>query len=150
MNPENIDIPLKEDIVAEQSSTPAPALSSLLDPATEKGLTELLLKVAPLIQGKRFDNVVDLLSLVSDGVDMVDDAMVQKLMKGYEELVGAAWSLGNAARFAAAQTAVASPPGLFGLLRMAGQEDVRRGLTFALHFLSVIGRQMQPEVQGEG
>ncbi|MDG2515838.1 hypothetical protein P7B04_24540, partial [Sphingobium yanoikuyae] len=33
-------------------------------------------------QGKRFDNVVDLLSLVSDGVAMVDDAMVQKLMKG--------------------------------------------------------------------
>lgn len=32
-------------------------------------------------QGKRFDNVVDLLSLVSDGVAMVDDAMVQKLMK---------------------------------------------------------------------
>lgn len=32
-------------------------------------------------QGKRFDNVVDLLSLVPDGVAMVDDAMVQKLMK---------------------------------------------------------------------
>lgn len=124
------------------------SLAPLLDEATQKGLSELLGKVAPLIQGKRLDNIVDLLSLVSDGVDMFDDAMVQKLMKNYEELTGAAWGLGNAARFAAAQTSSSSPPGLFGLLRMARQENVRRGLAFTLTFLSVIGGQMRNQEVG--
>lgn len=137
---------------AEAHSEPeipnVPSLTPLLDEATERGLTELLGKVAPLIQGKRFDNIVDLLSLVSDGVDMFDDAMVQKLMKTYEELIGAAWGLGNAARFAAAQTSASTSPSLFGLLRMAGQEDVRRGLAFTLTFLSIIGRQMRDEKAG--
>lgn len=137
----------KDGEVGEPSAPNVASLSPFLDEATEKGLTELLAKVTPLIQGKRFDNVIDLLSLVSDGVDLVDDAMVQKLMKGYEELIGAAWGLGNAARFAAAQTSAGTPPSPFGLLRMAGQEDVRRGLFFVLTLLAILGRQMRKEEQ---
>ncbi|MDR0253666.1 MAG: DUF1641 domain-containing protein [Brucellaceae bacterium] len=117
-------------------------LSPLLDEATERGLKDLLEKVSPLLQGKRLHNVVDLLSLASDGVDMFDDAMVQKLMKAYEESVGAVWSLGNAARYAQNQTATLPLPSLFGLLKVAGNEDVRRGLHFVLQFLAVLGRQM--------
>lgn len=117
-------------------------VSPLLDEATERGLKDLLEKISPLIQGKRFHNVVDLLSLASDSVDMFDDAMVQKLMKAYEESVGAAWSLGNAARYAQNQTATLPLPSLFGLLKVAGNEDVRRGLHFVLQFLAVLGRQM--------
>lgn len=125
----------------------ATALSPLLDEATERGLRELLEKVAPLIQGKRFHNVVDLLSLASDGVDMFDDAMVQKLMKAYEESIGTAWALGNAARYAQNQAATLPVPTLFGLLRTAGNEDVRRGLHFVLQFLAVLGRQMNDDVE---
>lgn len=124
------------------SSDTGAALSPLLDEATERGLKELLEKIAPLLQGQRFHNVVDLLSLASDGVDMFDDAMVQKLMKAYEEAIGTAWALGNAARYAQNQTATLPVPTLFGLLRTAGNEDVRRGLHFALQFLAVLGRQM--------
>lgn len=116
-----------------------------MDEATERGLAELLEKVAPLLQGRRLHNLVDLASLVSDGVDMFDDAMVQKLMKAYEESVGAAWAVGNAARYAAARTAEAPVPSLIGLLRTAGDEDVRRGLHFALNFLAVLGRQMKDD-----
>lgn len=130
-------------------ATARPAIAAdaapLLDEATERGLAHLLAKAAPLIQGKRLDNVIDLLSLASDGVDMFDDAMVQKLMKAYEETVGAAWTLGNAARFAAASTSASAPPSLLGLLRVAGQEDVRRGLHFVLVMLSVLGRQMREQ-----
>lgn len=119
---------------------------AIMDPATERGLMELLEKIAPLLQGRRFHNLVDLASLASDGVDMFDDAMIQKLMKAYEESIGAAWTLGNAARYSAAQVATSdAPPSLFGLLRLAGNEDVRRGLHFALTFLSVLGRQMKDD-----
>ena len=117
-------------------------LSPMMDEATEQGLKDLLEKVSPLLQGKRLHNVVDLLSLASDGVDMFDDAMVQKLMKAYEESVGAAWALGNAARYAQNQTATLPLPSLFGLLKVAGNEDVRRGLHFVLQFLAVLGRHM--------
>lgn len=120
----------------------AESLLASIDEATQRGLAELLTKSAPLIQGKRFDNIIDLLSLASDGVDMFDDALVQKLMKTYEDLIGSAWTLGNAARLAAAQTSASIPPSLFGLFRMAGKEDVRRGLAFALTFLEIVGRQM--------
>lgn len=126
-------------------SSDMPKALAIMDEATERGLVELLEKIAPLLQGRRFHNLVDLASLASDGVDMFDDAMVQKLMKAYEEIIGGAWSLGNAARYAAAQTSNTPVPSLFGLLRVAGNEDVRRGLHFALTFLAVLGRQMKDD-----
>ncbi|WP_425087455.1 DUF1641 domain-containing protein [Stappia sp.] len=119
--------------------------SASLDEATEKGLADLLEKVAPLLQAGRFHNVVDLLSLASDAVDMADDAMIQKLMKAYEEGIGAAWSLSNAARYAQAEAATLPVPTLFGLLRAAGDEDVRRGLHFGIRFLAVLGSRMKDD-----
>lgn len=128
------------DVVAELRPAASP-----LDDATRDGLDDLMVKLEPLIQGRRLHNIVDLLSLVSDAVDMSDDAMVQKVMKTADDAVGGAWTLGNAARYAAAQTSKAPPPSLIGLLRAAGDEDVRRGLHFALKFLSVLGRQMRDD-----
>jgi uncharacterized protein YjgD (DUF1641 family) len=118
---------------------------SVMDEATEQGLTELIEKLAPLIQGRRFHNIVDLLSLISDAVDMSDDPMIQKLMKAYEETTGLAWFLGNTARFATNEAATMPVPPLFGLLRAAGNEDTRRGLHFAIRFLAVLGRQMHDD-----
>lgn len=122
--------------------------SAFADKATEAGLIDLANKLAPLIQGRRLHNVIDLLSLASDGVDMADDAMVQKLMTTYEDVVSNAWMLSNAARYAANQAAVAPVPSRIGLLRAIADEDVRRGLHFALQFLAVLGRQTAPRADG--
>ena len=113
------------------------------DQATLEGLAALLEKLAPLLQGWRLHNVVDLLSAVSDIVDMADDAMIQKLMKGYEELVAGAWMLGNSARFSMLQASQKpSPPTLWQSLKRLNQDaDVRRGLNVALNFLGAVGRQ---------
>lgn len=132
------------DTTADKSQVETRRLA-VMDEATERGVIALLEKVAPLLQGNRFNNIVDLASLASDGVDMFDDAIVQKLMKVYEEVIGTAWSMGNAARFSAAKASTAETPSLFGLLRLAGDEDVRRGLFFALTFLSVLGGQMKDD-----
>lgn len=115
--------------------------SAFSDTATEEGLMELADKLAPLIQGKRLHNVVDLLSFASDVVDMADDAMIQKMMTGYEDLVSNAWMLSNAARYAQNQAAQKPVPSLIGLIRASRDEDVRRGLHFGLQFLAVLGRQ---------
>ena len=115
--------------------------SAFADEATEEGLVDLANKLAPLIQGRRFHNIVDLLSLAADGVDMADDALIQKMMVAYEDLVSNTWMLSNAARYAANTAARQPVPTRLGLLRAAGDEDVRRGLHFALQFLAVLGRQ---------
>lgn len=121
-----------------------------MDEATERGLADLIEKAAPLLQGRRFHNIVDLLSLASDAVDMSDDAMIQKLMKAYEETVGGAWALGNAARFAQNEAATLPVPSLLGLMRAAGNEDTRRGLHFVIRFLAVLGRQMREDRHDDG
>lgn len=118
--------------------------SAFSDPATGEGLVELANKLAPLIQGKRLHNVIDLLSLASDAVDMADDTMIQKMMAGYEDLVSNAWMLSNAARYAQNQATQEPVPSLFGLIRASRDEDVRRGLHMALQFLSVLGRKAAP------
>ena len=86
----------------------------LNDPATLQGVADLIGKLAPLLQGKRLHNLIDLLSAVSDVVDMADDAMIQKLMKGYENVVAGAFNISNAMNYASAQAgAEHEPPSLW-------------------------------------
>ncbi|QOW20826.1 DUF1641 domain-containing protein [Lysobacter ciconiae] len=115
----------------------------LNDRATLEGISDIVAKLAPLLQGKRLHNVVDLLSAVSDVVDMADDAMVQKLMKGYEDVVAGAWNLNNITRHSAALAgAVETPPTLWqGIRAFNRDEDARRGLLVAMNLLSSVGRQ---------
>lgn len=120
---------------------------SLNDPATLQGMADLVDKLAPLLQGKRFHNLVDLLSAISDMVDMADDAMVQKVMKGYEDVVAGAFNLNNLVRYASAQAgAEDDPPTVWQSLRKLNRDaDARRGLAMALTMLGQLGRQARQE-----
>ncbi len=130
------DIPVPE----RASATGAAAL--LHDEAALQGLAELMAKLEPLLAGRRLNRVVDLLSVAADVVDMSDAYMVEKLSRAFEESVGAAWSAGNAARMAAAQMErMEETPTLMGLLRMAREPEVRRGLAFLLSMAGALGRQ---------
>lgn len=114
----------------------------LKDEAAIEGLQELMEKLEPLLAQRRLNRVVDVLSIVADLVDMTDDYMIEKLAKTYEEGIGAAWAGGNAARSAGARvSSMEEPPSMMGLLRIAREPDVRRGLAFTLSMLEVIGKQ---------
>ena len=119
----------------------------LNDPATLEGMAALTEKLAPLLQLKRFHNVVDLLSAVSDVVDMTDDALVQKMMKSYENLAAGAFNINNVMRYAGAQAgAEKEPPTVWqSLKRLNGDADARRGLAMALSMLGQLGRQARNE-----
>lgn len=119
----------------------------LNDAATQDGMAALVEKLAPLLQGKRFHNLVDLLSAVSDVVDMADDAMVQKMMKGYEDLATGAFNLNNLVRYAGAQAgAEKEPPTVWqSLRRLNADADARRGLAMALAMLGQLGRQARQD-----
>lgn len=107
------------------------------------GFEALLDKLKPLMDGGRLDNVVDLLSLISDTVDLFDLATVEKLARLFESTTAVTWSLGNALRMASAETASeAVPPSLYGLLSLLRETDTRRGVALVLRTLNVIGRQL--------
>lgn len=107
------------------------------------GLEALLNKLQPLLDTGRMDNVVDLASLLSDLVDLLDAAMVEKLALLFEQATAASWCIGNAARMAASETrSEAQPPTLYGLLSLLREPDTRRGVALLLRTLNVIGRQL--------
>ncbi len=131
------------DVTAEQPRSNTASAGLLPDAAAQQGLEELVNKLAPLLAGRRLNRIVDLLSVVADTVDMSDSYMVEKLSKAVEEGVGAAWTAGNAARMASTQVSqMQEPPSMLGLLRMAREPDVRRGLAFMLATAGVLGKQM--------
>ena len=115
----------------------------LNNPATLQGISDFVAKLAPLLQGQRLHNLVDLASAVSDVVDMTDDSMVQKLMKGYEGGAAGAFNLSNAMSYASSQAGgEKEPPTVWqALRRLNGDEDARRGLSVALSMLALLGRQ---------
>lgn len=128
--------------MAERGSATGAATGLLQDEAALQGLAELMAKLEPLLAGRRLNRVIDMLSVAADVVDMSDAYMVEKLSWAFEEGVGAAWSAGNAARMAAAQMErMEETPTLMGLLRMAREPEVRRGLAFLLSMAGALGRQ---------
>lgn len=118
----------------------------LADPALLQGLNDLVTKISPLIQTGRLNNIVDLLSLVSDNIEFLDEAMLEKLTKAGEDLLAVGWTAGNAIRMANARTQrLEGTPTLIQLMRLLNNNDVRRSLYFILEFMQVIGKQMKSD-----
>ncbi|WP_223450954.1 MULTISPECIES: DUF1641 domain-containing protein [unclassified Pseudomonas] len=108
-----------------------------------EGLDALMAKLQPLIDGGRLDNLVDLLSLTSDMVDLLDAAMVEKLARLFENATAATWTVSNAVRMARAEVAAApEPPGVYALIKLLNEPDTRKGVAVVLKTLNVIGRQL--------
>jgi hypothetical protein len=72
---------------------------STVHAADLQSLAALLEKLQPLLAGGRLDNVVDLLSLLSDVVDIADNALVEKLAGVFEGLVTVGWRGGLRCRW---------------------------------------------------
>jgi uncharacterized protein YjgD (DUF1641 family) len=129
------------DVINESPAKSANVNTDSLD--HNSGIEALLDKLKPLLDGGRLDNLVDLLSLISDSVDLLDLATVEKIARSFESTTAVTWSLGNALRMATAETAAeAVPPNLYGLLSLLRKTDTRRGVALLLRTLNVIGRQL--------
>ncbi|CAI1134845.1 hypothetical protein AB6825_19825 [Serratia proteamaculans] len=115
-----------------------------MNASEQQSLAPLLEKLQPLLAGGRLDNVVDLLSLLSDLVDIADNALVEKLSGVFEGLVAAGWEGGMALKMA--HTELQSDPSpanfrsLYALLR---QPDTLLGLMLVLRTLQIIGQRVR-------
>ncbi|HBO3292059.1 TPA: DUF1641 domain-containing protein [Pseudomonas aeruginosa] len=123
----------------------AQADTTLFPEQTRESLQALAVKLQPLIEGHRLDNLVDLLSLLSDIVDLLDPAMVDKLALLFEQVTSVGWSVGNAVRVARAELLLEQAPSLKDLLRLLRDADTRRGLVLVLGSLRSLGRQLAAE-----
>ncbi|RFC34503.1 MAG: Protein of unknown function (DUF1641) [Candidatus Nitrotoga sp. MKT] len=118
--------------------------TALNNPATIEGIKNLIEKTAPLVQAGRFNNIIDLLSIISDNIQFLDEAALEKTTKVGEEILALGWTAGNAVRMANAQTeALEKPPSLFQLISSLNDPDVRRSLHFFIGTMRIIGRQMK-------
>lgn len=147
----NIDTTAHGALHIDRQATKSNPMAALLeDEAAVKGLEELVSKVAPLLAGGRLNRLVDLASVTADMVDMTDAYMVEKLAKAFEDMSGALWTTGNAARMARAQVEdMQELPSMMGLVRLAREPDVRRGLAFFLALAGVVGKGMStPPLDG--
>lgn len=117
----------------------------LNNPSTLSGMESLLARVAPLVAAGRFDNIVDLLSAVSDVVNMADNAMVEKLAHDYENLASAAFKINGVMRHASDQAAAQDDlPTLWQTMRRLNRdEDARRGLLMIVNMLALLGRDVR-------
>lgn len=114
------------------------------DQATIDGIKNLIDKATPLVQAGRFNNIIDLLSIISDNIEFLDEAALEKTTKVGEEILALGWTAGNAVRMAHAQTeALEKPPSLLQLISSLNEPDVRRSLHFFLNTMRIIGRQMK-------
>ncbi|ABR83112.1 MULTISPECIES: DUF1641 domain-containing protein [Pseudomonas aeruginosa group] len=128
-----------------QPRAAAQAETPLFPEQTRESLQALVGKLQPLIEGRRLDNLVDLLSLLSDLIDLLDPAMVDRLASLFEQATSVGWSVGNAVRVAKAEVLREQPPNLKDLLRLLRDADTRRGLALLLGSLRSLGRQLAAE-----
>jgi hypothetical protein len=115
-----------------------------MNASEQESLAPLLDKLQPLLAGGRLDNVVDLLSLLSDLVDIADNALVEKLAGVFEDLVAAGWEGGMALKMAHTELQLDPPAtnfrSVYALLR---QPDTLLGLMLVLRTLQIIGQRMR-------
>jgi len=115
-----------------------------MDSSQAQPLDALLAKLDPLLATGRLDNVVDLLSLLSDITDIADNALVEKLAGVFEDVVAAGWEGGMALKMAHSElqrnTSPANYRSVYALLR---QPDTLLGLMLVLRTLQIIGQRLR-------
>ncbi|MEX2976438.1 hypothetical protein AB4J97_05805 [Serratia fonticola] len=115
-----------------------------MDSSQAQPLYALLAKLDPLLATGRLDNVVDLLSLLSDITDIADNALVEKLAGVFEGVVAAGWEGGMALKMAHSELQLNSSPAnyrsVYALLR---QPDTLLGLMLVLRTLQIIGQRLR-------
>lgn len=109
----------------------------------DQGLNELLAKLQPLIAGNRLHNIVDVLSLLSDLVDISDNAIVEKLSGVFEGVLSASWEGGSAMSMAYTELQFNQDKhtlrSTYSLLK---HPDTLKGIALVLRTLQIVGKRI--------
>lgn len=100
-------------------------------------------KIAPLLQLKRLDNIVDLLSLVSDMVDILDAGTVEKLSNAFEDTLTPVWEFSTAYNMAKMEAVYDDKSHNFrSVYSLLKDPDTLRGISTVLRTLQIVGSRL--------
>ncbi|MCO8051774.1 MULTISPECIES: hypothetical protein [Proteus] len=118
----------------------SPADIQLLSDEDKLHLQHLLEKARPLLALKRFDNIVDLLSLISDSIDIIDNATVEKLSVAFEETLIPVWELSTAYNMAKKESLYQDKKYTLGsTFALLKNPDTLKGISIILRTVQIIG-----------
>lgn len=100
-------------------------------------------KFSMLVKTGRLDNLIDLLSALSDNIEMVNDDMVEKAIKKVDGMTTAAFIGENSIKYAKKELDKGNEfKGIFAIMKAMKDPDVVRGVSFTLHALKGLGKQL--------
>lgn len=123
----------------ENTNTQA-KLVELLNSESANSLAD---KIAPLLQLNRLDNIVDLLSLTSDLVDILDLGTVEKLANSFEDTLTPVWELGAAYNMAKMEVIYEDKMHNFrSIYSLLKDPNTLRGIGILLRTLQIMGSRL--------
>ncbi|MEX5793442.1 hypothetical protein AB6H32_20630 [Providencia hangzhouensis] len=100
-------------------------------------------KLAPLLQLNRLDNIVDLLSLISDLIDITDNSTVEKLANSFEDILAPVWEFGTAYNMAKMEEIYNSKnPNFRSVYALLKDPNTLRGISTVLRTLQIMGSRL--------
>ncbi|HGN1708055.1 TPA: hypothetical protein ACKRTE_003981 [Providencia rettgeri] len=106
-------------------------------------------KLAPLLQLNRLDNIVDLLSLISDLIDITDNSTVEKLANSFEDTLAPVWELGTAYNMAKMEEIYNSKnPNFRSVYALLKDPNTLRGINIILRTLQIMGSRLSFPQEG--
>ena len=106
-------------------------------------------KLAPLLQLNRLDNIVDLLSLISDLIVITDNSTVEKLANSFEDILAPVWEFGTAYNMAKMEEIYNSKnPNFRSVYALLKDPNTLRGISTVLRTLQIMGSRLSSPQEG--
>lgn len=117
--------------------------SKLIELLNSESVDHFAEKISPLLHLKRLDNIVDLLSLVSDLVDILDLGTVEKLSNSFEDTLTPVWELGTAYNMAKMEAIYDDKTHNFrSVYSLLKDPNTLRGISILLRTLQIMGSRI--------
>ncbi|ENG7682284.1 hypothetical protein [Providencia stuartii] len=117
--------------------------SKLIELLNSESVNHFAEKISPLLHLKRLDNIVDLLSLVSDLVDILDLGTVEKLSNSFEDTLTPVWELGTAYNMAKMEAIYDDKTHNFrSVYSLLKDPNTLRGISILLRTLQIMGSRI--------
>ncbi|MCW2258042.1 uncharacterized protein YjgD (DUF1641 family) [Providencia alcalifaciens] len=117
--------------------------AKLIELLNSESISHLADKITPLLQLNRLDNIVDLLSLVSDLIDILDSGTVEKVSNLFEDILTPVWELETAYNMARMEAInedkVYNFRSIYSLFK---DPNTLRGISLLLRALQIVGSRL--------
>jgi len=117
--------------------------AKLIELLNSESADHLAEKISPLLHLKRLDNIVDLLSLLTDLVDILDLGTVEKLANSFEDTLTPVWELGTAYNMAKMEAIYDNKDQSFrSVYSLLKDPNTLRGVSILLRTLQIMGSRI--------